>query len=227
MKLSPLPFGCSAVLISAGFLFIAGCRSPAIPRDLMAEEARAENADRPIAMKGDATLLDGNVHVVATIARGFSRGPNKGGPIPAHRRGWLNKDTDPFDENFSFDYGDSEKEQREAYQAYIRQAQARRAAGSPMPPVTLHVTFENKGTAPMEIVPLEVNSDLGNFAVRPAKLTLAPGEKGSLDPMISQLGVMSDEIPLTVGVRAAGKSETKIILVKNILAASLRGEPTK
>src|SRR5207249_11094198 len=70
-------------------------------------------------------------------------------------------------------YGDSEEEQKEAMQDYIRQARARRAAGSPMPPVTLRVLFENKGTDPIELEVTEVNSDLGNFAVRPPKITIA------------------------------------------------------
>jgi len=33
-------------------------------------------------------------------------------------------------------------------QDYVRQARARRAAGSPMPPVTLKVAFENRGKEP-------------------------------------------------------------------------------
>ena len=91
-----------------------------------------------------------------------------------------------------------------------------------MPPVTLRVAFENKTTEPMDIQITEVNSELGNFAVRPDKLTLAPGQAGKLDPMISQLGVTSDEIPLKVEVRQAGKKESKILLVKNLILPSLK-----
>jgi hypothetical protein len=109
-------------------------------------------------------------------------------------------------------------------QDYIRQARARRAAGSPMPPVTLRVLFENKGTEPIELEVTEVNSDLGNFAVRPPKLTIAPGEKAVLEPMISQLGVTSDEIPLKLAVRTGGKREQQVVVVKNVIAASLRKE---
>ena len=104
---------------------------------------------------------------------------------------------------------------------YYRMALARRAQGSPMPPVTLRVAFENRGTAPIELEITEINSELGNFAVRPDKLKLAPGEKGVLDPMISQLGVTSDEIPLKVSVRLGGKKETQVILVKNIILPSV------
>ena len=105
---------------------------------------------------------------------------------------------------------------------YIRQAKARRAAGSPMPPVTLRVLLENRGTEPMDVEVTEVNSDLGNFAVRPQKLTLAPGEKGTLEPMVSQLGVTSQEIPLKLAVRVAGKKESQVVTVKNAITESMR-----
>jgi hypothetical protein len=121
-------------------------------------------------------------------------------------------------------YGDSEEEQKEAIAEYMRIAKARRAAGSPMPPVTLRVAFENKSAEPMEIEVTEVNSYLGNFAVRPPKLTLPPGETGVLDPMISQLGVSSDEIQLKLEVRHGGKKESQVVVVKNVIAQSLRKE---
>ncbi len=223
MKNSPLPLGCAAIVFATLFLAGSGCGTPAEPRDLMSEEVRSEHANRPVAMKGEGTFADGTLHAVATIARGFERRPGqKAAAGPKVRKGWFNHDTDAYKEDYSFDYGDSEEEQKEAIKEYVRQAMARRAAGSPMPPVTLHVTFENKSQSPIEIVPTEVNSDLGNFAPRPKSLTLAPGEKGSLEPMVSQLGVTSDEIPLTLSVRIGSKSETKVILVKNILAPALR-----
>ena len=189
----------------------------------MVEEAHSEHADRPVAMKGESNFVDGKLHVVATVSRGFQHGKPGLGKEGRRKSTWWHKtETDAFSENYSFDFGDSEEEQKEAVQEYVRQAMARRAAGSPMPPVTLHVFFENKGTQPMEIEPTDVNSDLGNFAVRPKKLTLNPGEQGALEPMVSQLGVTSDDIPVTVAIRVGGKSETQVIAVKNVLAPSLR-----
>jgi hypothetical protein len=91
-----------------------------------------------------------------------------------------------------------------------------------MPPVTLKVAFENRGETPLEIEVTDVNSDLGNFAVRPPKLTIAPGASGVLEPMISQLGVTSDEIPLVLALRSAGRKEKQILVVRNVLARSLR-----
>lgn len=218
---------CGALVLAASIFTLAGCNSAPETRDLMAEEARAQHEDRPIAMKGEASFDGGKLDVVATVARGFQRiGKNPGGGPGGHgrsgeRRHWGGgHDTDAFSEDYSFYEGDSDEQQKEAMKEYVRQAMARRAAGSPMPPVTLRVSFENKGTEPMVVVPTDVNSDLGNFAVRPDKLTLAPGQTGELDPMISQLGVTNDIIPLTISVRVGGKSETQVIQVKSVISAA-------
>lgn len=206
----------------------------------MLEEASRQPVERPVAMRGEGSFLDGKVSALATVSRGFDRGATGGARggrggrgAPGLREGEglyedgrrRRDDVGAFTEVYNIGgYGDSEEEQKEAMEDYIRQARARRAAGSPMPPVTLRVLFENKGTEPIELEVTEVNSDLGNFAVRPPKLTIPPGEKAMLDPMISQLGVTSDEIPLKLSVRTGGKKEQQVVIVKNILAESLRKE---
>lgn len=220
-----------AALLTAGLLLGAGCRSAHEPRDLMMEEAiSSQSIERPVAMRGETSFLEGKVSALATISRGFDRG-RRG---PGRKRGddeydlsgrKKRDDAGAFSEVYNIGgYGDSEEEQKEAIAEYMRLAKARRAAGSPMPPVTLRVAFENKSTEPMELEVTEVNSYLGNFAVRPPKLTLAPGEKGVLDPMISQLGVTSDEIQLKLEVRHGGKKESQVVVVKNVIAQSLRKE---
>lgn len=237
-----LPVHSSQVLTIAalltGLFAVAGCGTGSTPRDLMMEEATRGPVERPVAMRGEGTFLEGKVAALVTVTRGFDRG-NRPGPGGRSGRGRPGDDDNIYDDNrrkrrddvgaftevYNIGgYGDSEEEQKEAMQDYLRMARARRAAGSPMPPVTLRVLFENKGTAPLELEVTEVNSDLGNFAVRPPKLTIAPGEKGMLEPMISQLGVTSDEIPLKLALRTGGKREQQVVVVKNILAASLRKE---
>ncbi len=227
----------SAIAIAAAAFALAGCNSHNGPRDLMMEEATKQSVERPVAMRGEGSFLEGKLTALATVSRGFDRGvrtgarggPRRGNgerPEGVYEEGRRRKDDEgAFTEVYNIGgYGDSEEEQKEAMKDYVRQARARRAAGSPMPPVTLHVLFENKGTTPVEIEVTEVNSDLGNFAVRPPKLTIAPGEKGLLEPMVSQLGVTSDEIPLTLSVRTGGKKEQQVVIVKNIITASLRKE---
>ncbi len=227
----------TVVSLLGGIGLLGGCGSGSTPRDLMLEEASKQSVERPVAMRGEGAFLEGKITALATVSRGFDRGNGparggkggKGGPRAegAFEDGRRNKrdEAGAFTEVYNIGgYGDSEEEQKEAMQDYIRQARARRAAGSPMPPVTLRVLFENKGTEPIEIEVTEVNSDLGNFAVRPPKLTIAPGEKGVLDPMVSQLGVTSDEIPLKLAVRSGGKKEQQVVIVKNVITESLRKE---
>jgi hypothetical protein len=204
--------------LAAWALFSTGCATQRDTRDLMAEELNKAE-ERPVAMRGEGTFAEGKLHALATVSRGFNRS-GRGGPRPANagrKRGWLN-DEDEYPTYF----GDSDEEQKEAYEQYMRVLKAERARGSPMPPVTLRVALENKGAEPVEVEVMEVNSELGNFAVRPSKLTIAPGQEGVLEPMISQLGVTSDEIPLKLAVRVGGKTETQVVTVKNVLAASLR-----
>ncbi len=228
-----LPPGGAILTISLA-LMTGGCGSHTGPRDLMLEEAVSQKVDRPVAMRGVASFLDGKLGALATVSRGFDRGsraakvgrdgrPTEGAfDDPSRRR---RDDAGAFTEVYNIGgYGDSEEDQKEAMQDYIRQARARRAAGSPMPPVTLKVAFENRGTEPIEVEVTEVNSDLGNFAVRPAKLTIAPGTSGVLDPMVSQLGVTSDEIPLKLSLRTGGKKEQQVVMVKNVFAAAVRKE---
>lgn len=220
----------SAVMMATA-LCLGGCHTPEEPRDLMAEEARAAKAERPIVMKGDGSYADGSVHVVATVARGLirigSNGETRTGTVQRRKNHWYSHpETEAYKEDNSLDYaGDDEEQQKEAIQAFIRQEMARRAAGSPMPPVTLDVIIENRGKAPIDIAPIDVNSDLGNFAARPDKLTIAPGEKAALDPMISQLGVTSDDIPLTLTLRIGDRKETQVIQIKNIVGSEPPGPP--
>ena len=242
--LSLAPVAALASLVLA----LSSCNSHNGPRDLMLEEARGGGAvERPVAMRGEGTFLEGKLAALATVSRGFDRGGGaatgsgsrggrggKGGKRSGsgddedgvYGEGRRRRDdVGAFTEVYNIGgYGDSEEEQKEAMQDYMRQARARRAAGSPMPPVTLKVAFENKGTEPIEVEVTEVNSDLGNFAVRPSKLTIAPGQSAMLQPMVSQLGVTSDEIPLKLEVRTGGKKEQQVVVVKNIIATSLRKE---
>lgn len=223
----------TGVSVALAFLLAAaGCKSTSLPRDLMAEEARTNDPaiERPVAMRGEATFLAGKLTAMATVSRGFDRGSRGIAPKRGSREWDMNRpnnrrdDDAGFTQVYSLSEDASDEERKEVMEDYVRQAKARRAAGSPMPPVTLRVLLENRGTEPMEVEVTEVNSDLGNFAVRPPKLTIAPGQTGTLDPMVSQLGVMSDEIPLKLAVRVGGKKENQVLVVKNVISNSLRKE---
>jgi len=85
---------------------------------------------------------------------------------------------------------------------------------SEMPPASLHLVLENKGQATIVVEIREVNSDLGNFAVRPDTLTLEPGQSKEVEPMQSLLGVESFELPVKVQLRVGGVNETKVLTLR-------------
>jgi len=214
-----LPVAGGLAVLWCALLLDAGCHGAGAPqRDLMAEEVT--KGERPVAMRGGGAFLDGTLTAVVTVSRGFDRGMKGESNEAVGKRRSHGKNDDPAAgllENLPTSYGSSDADQQAAMEDYIRVAMAQRAAGSPMPPVTLRVQFENHGTEPLEVAVIDVNSELGNFAVRPEKLLIAPGATGALDPMISQLGVTSDELPIKVALRAAGKKETQVITVKTLL----------
>ncbi len=85
------------------------------------------------------------------------------------------------------------------------------------PPLTLAMKFANLSAHPIEVLIHDVKSDLGNFAVRPESLQIAPGQEAEVDPMVSQLGVVAAEIPVTIVLRSNGKTETQVLEVKDTL----------
>jgi hypothetical protein len=204
-------------------IFILPACSTTAPPDPMAEAAG--EGERPVAMTGASSFFDGKIAATVTISRGFSRDPNGNAALPKGERGRRRRGDDDattvgIAENYPTSTGsESESEQRELYEDMVRLAKARRAAGSPMPPVTIRLKLENRSGEALEVDLLEVNSDLGNFAVRPTKLSLAAAQAGETEPMVSQLGVTSDEIPMKVALRIAGKKELQVIPVKTIFTA--------
>lgn len=108
------------------------------------------------------------------------------------------------------DIGGMEQEEAEAY------IKAKVAIGSPLPPVTLHLRIENLSGEKLAVEIDDFSSDLGNFAVQPGTLVLEPLKSGEPDPMISQLGVTSDEIPVRVTLKMGKAKETHTVLVRSL-----------
>lgn len=161
--------------------------------------------EHPVAMKGEAVFFDHQVKATVTVSRGIGHG-TAGGEGHHHFGGGGGNGT--VDQTELAHMDDDERT------AYLR---AKFAVGSPLPPVTMHLKLENLSS---QVVTLDVddfNSDLGNFAVHPETIALAPGQVSEPDPMISQLGVTSDLIPVTVTLKLNGKKQTQVIPVKNIM----------
>lgn len=163
-------------------------------------DAAVAAGERPVAMRGEQAYFGGALNATITISRGVGRGSGPG------RKGHKSSDSPMEGERLDAD----------SYSAYM---QARGALGSPLPPITIRLKLENRGGAVVQADIQEVNSDLGNFAVSPELLSLAPGQVAEPNPMISQLGVTSDLIPVTVTLRMGGTTESHVIAVKSTIAA--------
>lgn len=92
-------------------------------------------------------------------------------------------------------------------------------------PVMIHLRFTNRTGTPVTLFINDFVSPLGNFAVRPEKLTLEPGQSLETEPMTSQLAGAYTEATATLALRAGGKSEKKALTLKQVAAEAGKSEP--
>ncbi len=103
---------------------------------------------------------------------------------------------------------------------------------SNLPAVGLHLRLTNHGSAPAEVEVTDFNSDLGDFVVEPEKIALPPNVPVEAEPMISQLGVSSDAIPISVSLRLKGQGEghlfeKQVLVLRIIRPAAPPAPPAK
>lgn len=99
---------------------------------------------------------------------------------------------------------------------------ARDFSGAPGPrpmlgggrPVMIHLRFTNHGTTAVELHITDFLSPLGNFVVRPEKLTLEPGQSLETEPMTSQLAGAFSEVTATLALRLDGRAEKRSFSLK-------------
>jgi hypothetical protein len=94
-----------------------------------------------------------------------------------------------------------------------------------MPPVALRLRLTNQGKETVEVTFVLCKSELGDFAVRPEKLALAPGQTSEPDPMRSNLGMTSNELVLRVSLRMSGVVEQKDLVLKYVAADKPASSP--
>jgi hypothetical protein len=156
--------------------------------------------ERPVAMAGSENFFDNTLTATITISRGIGRGTE------AAKHGG--------DKAKILSLEGMDKDEAAAYIV------AKNNIGSPLPPVTLHLKLHNLQAATVSVEVMDFDSDLGNFAVSPSSVTIEPGQVSEPDPMVSQLGVTSDLIPVKVRLKMADRKETRTILVKALPQAA-------
>jgi hypothetical protein len=216
---------------------LTGCESGSERRGHYESEAAADPALRPIAMEGVAAFFDGRVAASVSLTRGLGSGPGdkagggpgdaggaggggggrgggmsggmggghggggRGGGMGGGRGGMGGMGDVPPGE---FEAGD------------LPPRRAGGQLGSPMPPVTLSLSLTNnaQGGAPLDVEIIDFESDLGNFALKPDHLALAPGQTGGPGSVVSRLGVTSAEIPVKVTLRLGDRRETQSVVLR-------------
>jgi hypothetical protein len=188
-RLAPYLSACALAWALAG----AGCENKS--NDELTKAV--VSGEKQVVMAGSGSYFGGILSAKVTVGRGIGHGMGRAG-----RRGG----------------GDSDRqdEDRRTYQDYAN-TDLKVVQGTPLPPVTLHLVLTNSGPGPLSVTIDDFESELGNFVVDPEVIALAPGQTAEPTPMVSQLGVSSDDIPFTVTLIVAGQKETRKIEVKDAL----------
>jgi len=213
--------------------FLAGCESRPERRGPNAAEASTGAAPRPIAMAGEAAFFDGRLAASVSLTRGIVSAPGErtgggsgedrggggrgggmsggmgGGRSGGGRGGGMGGGRGGMGGMGGGSPGD--------FEGGDAPRRAGGQLGSPMPPVTLRLSLTNnaKDGAPLEVEIVDFESALGNFALKPDRVALEPGQTGGPGSVVSRLGVTSDEIPVKVTLRLAGKKEAQTVVLRH------------
>lgn len=191
-------------LFSALFAAICGCSHPR-------EEGAEQMGSAIPSLFAKQTFFDGKVVVEANLGRGFRYGggpggsPGGGGHHGHHGFGGPGGPGGggPGGGGPGGPGGDAEE-------------RGPMMQETSMPPVALRIRLTNTSKETLEVTFLLCKSELGDFAVRPEKIALAPDQTAEPDPMTSQLGLTTTELALQVGLRSNGKSEEKTLTLQPV-----------
>jgi hypothetical protein len=202
----------SLAAAAAAFALVTGCHN----RDQVDQLTQGvESGERAVAMAGSEAFFGGKVTARVTVSRGIGRG------FKRQNATFLNG-PQGFGATDNLVKEDQANEQ-EAQEASDYMKARASYIGTPLPPVTLHLILINPGGDPLTITITDFESDLGNFVVDPETLTVAAGQTAEPTAMVSQLGVASDLIPVTVTLKMGAAKETRTVLVRNLLDST--GKP--
>ena len=71
---------------------------------------------------------------------------------------------------------------------------------------------------PIAVEIVDFQSPLGDFALKPDRLALVPGQPASPDAVTSRVGVAAAEIPVQLTLSLAGQKEENTILLRAVAA---------
>ncbi len=182
----------AAILVGLA-LAITGCSNG--PPTTGFDEAVA-SGEKAVSMSGQGFYFDGKVGALVTVSRGVGRGSKLRAYRPPDPNDILNSESDA--------------------DTAMRYVIARGNLGSPMPPVTIHLKLQNRTQGELKVEIDEMSSDLGNFAVDPDTVILNAGQTSEPSPMVSQLGVTSNEIPFKVTLKLGDHTESHTVVVKDV-----------
>ncbi len=211
----------SFLTVAALALATSSCDSP--PRNRLSGDIERPEP-KQIALQGETTFFGGRLLANATLGRGMRGGSGGGddedkgsgsrwgggGGRGGGRRGGGGGSRG---NSSGGDSGDSAPAVRGLH------------TGSHLPPVALRIHLRNLSKESFDICILDVNSDLGNFVARPDHVELAPDQVVDLDPMISQLGATSDELPLTLRLSVGKEKEEHVITLRSVAPSADVAKP--
>jgi hypothetical protein len=190
----------SVAAAAALALVLAGCENKS--NDEMTKAV--VSGEKQVAMAGSGEFFGGLLTAKVTIGRGIGHGLKKGGGGGGHQGSSGGGDTK------------RQEEERSTYRDYA-DTDTKVIQGTPLPPVTLHLILTNNGQSTLSVTTDDFASELGNFVVDPEVVDIEPGATVAVTPMVSELGVSSANIPVTVSLIVSKQKETQVIAVKDII----------
>jgi len=202
-----IPFNLVTMLALAGLsLGLAGCGSGPRPPRQPPGDALMAPREMPSLYEGTADFCNGSVKAIVTISKGFAGmhggpgghggGGGGGGPGGMHGGG-------PGGPGGPGGGGGD----------YYDEQSPRRIGESSLPPVMIHLSFENSSEAPVVLSIWDFKSELGDFAVRPDRVTVPAKGSAKVASMTSRVGLTSGEVPVTLRLRSASGEETRVLKV--------------
>ena len=222
----------TCTLIAAGLtglVSLTGCGGPPRHGPPLSEDRPEASAPRPTLLQGEQPFFGGRVLARLIVTRGFGHGA-PGGPhgdgAPKHRPGggggMMGGAGGPPPGGMGGGGmggpppgGGGERGGGESVPAQAR------AAGTHHARLRVQLQLIDQGQPDAQPIAVEIvdfQSPLGDFALKPDRLALVPGQTASPDAVTSRVGIAAAEIPVQLTLSLAGQKEENTILLRAVAA---------